>query len=203
MDIADLQWWGWLLLIVVGLSLFVVMPIWLFWIGRRPKIPDGVRYESRWGGYGVTCVFQTEDGENVESSRKRIAKCCARALWATSQAWSRAGRALDSDMEQIVVLIRPPALFESSPFPSIRKAAAFAVYTGAGVGAGWPMVVVRAEPRILAQIMSRGEPVIHECIHLYLGETSEPDKDRNHDAPGAWGEGGIQGRAQSFFSTGL
>lgn len=197
MAISDLMWWQWVIFLVPALMLLVGLPIWYLWLGRRPRIPKGQRWTSGRGGYFVTLVWHPD---MYRPGDKAWADAAKDASWVVARLWKADGRELDRDMARVLLHVVPSDLFDESPYPNIRDAAAYATYTGAPVGAGIPMIVVRGEPDVLEEILRTGEPVIHELLHLWLGETSEPDKDRNHDAQGVWGEKQLQGRIRQVFA---
>lgn len=193
-SIGSLPWYGWAILIIAVVGLLAAA-IWLLWLGRRPNIPSGFRKSVKRGKYNVITVIQYKDHGPLD----KISVACALAVWATGRAWSAVKKSPDSEIEHVCVYFTDDDLFEGHKFKSLKKAAAFLVHTGASVGNGIPMAVIRSS--IVPEVLETSEPVIHEMLHALLGESSEADKDRDHSDPVVWAAngGGVQLMARGLF----
>ena len=192
--IGDLPAYGWAILIVVVMAL-AASATWLLWRGREPHIPNGFSHTASRGRYKITTVIQYRDHGDLE----KISHACALAVWAAGRAWAAVKKSPDDEIEHVCVYFTDDDLFEQHRFRELRKAVAFLVYTGANVGAGIPMAVIRAS--IVPEVLATGEPVIHEMLHALLGQSSEPDKDRDHSDAAVWAAngGGVQLMARGLY----
>lgn len=193
MPIDDIGLVGWVLLGAVFLSA-VFGVLWFAWLGRRPSFPQGTRYDAKRTNVYVTVVFHPKFiGTPVK--RNKIAGRCAHAVWAVQAAF----RHLEinaSVLDRVCVLFASDVWMDGNRWS--RDVAAYAIWTGASVGRGIPMAVVRES--FAKEVFTTGEPVIHEMIHTVLGET-ETGVDRIHEHF-AWyqnsGDDGVQGRARQL-----
>lgn len=184
MEFSDLSVWKQIMAGSVMFALLVALPLWLFWLGRFPRIPAGRRYPCRTGRYKVDVVFTGTvlDGEQA------IAKRCADAVWSIGTAWIRHHTSQDSSaIHHVVVQFLPDSAFSGAATKDIRNANAYLTVTGANIGPGVPMAVMRANSAVLDAIAVRGDPVIHECIHALLSDTTEHGVDMDHEEGWAWG----------------
>jgi len=192
--IGDLTWWQWIIFLA-PVALLIFAALWLLWLGRRPTFPKGTRLTESRGRFEVHTVSQyTDNHPNV--SLKELAHVCALAVWATGTAWTRKinGEAWE-EIKEVCVYFVDDAYFEAQPWTQIQTAAAFLVNTGASVGAGLPMAVIRAS--LVNEVLKTGEPVIHEMCHGLLRHYTKPDRDREHTDPAVWTAPGGKEAAQS------
>ena len=184
LEIHELVWWQWLVFLVPTVLLLVVMPLWFFWLGRFPKIPKGTRVDESFGPMRVHVVWHPGGLLGGAPNRALVAKACMAAVRVTKQTW----KAMEKDdghiLDRILIYFQPGYEFEQSKLTDIRTAAAYATWSGAHVGSGIPMAVIRTE--YVTKIVRMGEPVIHEMLHVLLDEFSEIGGDREHSHPRAW-----------------
>lgn len=177
---------GWIILIVAAL-LLVAGAAWMLTLARQPILPRGKRRCTvAVAGYKVHLVV-SNNAEFV-ADLEVFAKACAGALWSVAMHVSRGNAA---KLSEVVVLVAPA--YEGGPAPT---AAAYATRAHAKVGPGLPMIVVR--PSVVLEVFAKGEPIIHEAIHLLSVHT-----DYSHAASAMWhGAGGdtsLQAKARAGF----
>lgn len=195
MTTDEMEWFHWLILIVPCLML-VFAGVWFAWLGRKPIFPKGRTVTERRGGYVVHFIDQTGlEKLNVAT----FAQNCSIAVWATGKVARR--MEMDSDkVKEVVVLLKDPYAYDrAQPIPS----AAYLTSTGASVGAGLPMAVIKGTEDYIAGVRRRGEPVIHEMVHLILGEVSIEGVDRDHHGV-AWAandSNGLQAQARTLYQS--
>jgi hypothetical protein len=177
MAIDELQLHHWIILIVSGGILFFIAS-WIAWLGRFPRFPKGEHFEARYSSdRTVHVIFQTPGIRGARESAwpgpKAVARACAVAVDCIIEEMG-AHHAVDD----VCIYFVTGARFEAYPYTGLNKAAAFLIDTGASVGSGIPMAVIRE--RCIEQVVNTGEPVIHEMLHLILGETTKEGVDRGH-----------------------
>lgn len=197
MELSDLQWWGWLIL-VVPIALLLGAAVWLLWLGRRPILPKGRTQIATRGAYKVHVVSASVETVDMTTTSKRASL----AVWAAAMAWQRSRNdGAHKEIKEVVVLLVDDDYFQAQSFTELRTAAAFLIHANSHVGSGIPMAVMRANIR--KELWETGEPVIHEMLHAMLGEFSEPDKDRDHSDYETWeansDDESIQHWAQMLF----
>lgn len=171
-------------------------------IGMRPRIPPGRRFSSTSPATRgkVHVVVDPAVGAAVPPDlHYALLPACHAAWLAVVRAWPRAYDPLELP-DEIVVLFLADEWFDAG---HLRGYAAFQDWTGAFVGKGAPMLVVRAS--LAREVEATGEPVIHELLHLARGENLG-DVDRGHQDPRVWkaieGSGrSAQSRARELYEA--
>ena len=187
-----------MLMAIVG-ACAIGAALWFLWLGRIPTWPSGERIKVKYRGTTVHMVVHAPSTFLPAGQYQATAEACARAVQMTRIAWL-AAQLPHHAVSTICVWFPTDERFDQ--WPGIKPTdAAFLAGTGANVGSGIPMVVIR--PKYAANIIVKGEPVIHEVTHALLGDYSEPDKDRDHSHSQAWvansGDTSLQAMAQRYF----
>jgi len=192
MDISDLEWWHWVIFAVPTLLLFVFVPVYVLWLGPKPRIPKGTRIDKRIGRILVHVVWHPDGVMPGRSNREAVAYACAQAVRCTRMAWVMLDKDDADIIDEVVVWFQPGSVF-SKP-----GAAAYATWSRSyGIGRGVPMAVIRTE--YCDEVIKRGEPVIHEMLHALH------DYDARHKAKDVWavhGDGAAQAIARRAFMDG-
>lgn len=194
----SLPWYGWVILGIVLIAIIAGI-LWFTWLGRFPRLPSGRRSAFESDGRMTTVVAQPGTELVLING---LAVSCGQAVRAAATAWEYTFKKSPDVISNVVIYFTTDRYFDQQQYQEIRNAAAYLVYTGARVGAGVPMAVIRE--RYAAEVASTGEPVIHEMIHAMLGDFSEPDKDRDHSNKSAWatfGDDTVQARARKLFKA--
>lgn len=198
-DISDLTWWQWIVFLT-PIVLLVSAALWILVFGRRPRYPEGNRITRRRGRYTVQIVCS--DRSINEDTMNELGNSCAIAVWSTGTKWKEIlGVEALTEISEVCIYFADDAYFESQPFKSTQKSAAFLVNTGAHIGVGIPMAVVRQS--LIGEVVKTGEPIIHEMLHACSREFTTPESNRAHSDKRIWiaagGESPVQFRARKLF----
>lgn len=145
---------------------FVALAVLAFVLARRPSIPDGKRFTSRYGMTRVTVVVSPAQMPLSDLVWwQRVAAASARAAHACTWAWiDVVGSRVELD-EFVVRFVTDSEMDARMPRDKSRSVAAYQTWTGTRMfsGRGLPLLVIRI--RHSAEVIAAGEPVIHEAIH--------------------------------------
>jgi hypothetical protein len=170
---------GAIVTLVLSILGFVGIAIWAFTLGRKYRWPKGVLRSRKTKG-GIEVVVINAPGSSLEKELDVTDACC-RAVQACFTAWDRlhpdnkAKSEIDVVGVSFISDIEMDKIQEKMPY---ERVAAYLCFTSRSVGSSAPTAVVRSS--LILNVVSKGEPVIHEMIHALLHRCSNVGFDYEH-----------------------
>ena len=177
-------------LVLVGVAAY------FFWAWKRPMFPKGVRLTYTWAGYKVHLIV---DGIPLPKTlREILVRDCAQVAQALEKAWG--DREKKGNIKEFVVVFMRPDLFVYPNADDTSKIPAYLTTCSYRLGSGYlPMMV--AKEKHIDEVISVGEPLIHELCHELLGEHTIDRQ--GHNEQDVWkentGEDSIQHKASELY----
>lgn len=195
---------GIIILVVTGLALLAGIIFVVVKLVKGPNLPKGHRFEANFGNNKAVIIVDEKllsqkdlktnevngwivGGQIIDATD--IAKKCAIAMAATETAFKRKG--VENAHENMVVFTyRTDETFGDFTSWLKESSSAYTIELSGIFGTKkTPTVVIRA--RHLKMTANRGQPVIHELVHV-LSKAAKGNYSRNHSDPLLWlGPGGI------------
>lgn len=168
-----------LILCVAG---FVGIAIWAFTLGRKYRWTEGVQRKRKTKS-GVEVVVINAPGSTLEK-KLDVTDACALAVQACFTAWNRYvvnPDKLKAEEEIDVVgvsFISDKEMDEYQEHDPHEHVSAYMHFTSRSIGSSAPTAVIRSS--LILNVVSSGEPVIHEMIHALLHRCSNVGLDYDH-----------------------
>jgi hypothetical protein len=186
-----------IVIIILTAAAAVGMLVWALVWGRKPRIPDGHRYEAKHAGNKAILVVD-KDVESIKNTDGKVngwlvdgaiykasslVEKAAVAMQATELAFKEKGIA-KADVDEVIIYFQTDKNFETGG-PSwwaawSKGAAAYSTTAGAAIGPGLPMAVIRSKH--MKALEERGQPVIHELVHILNKEAGHGYQHAHDDA---------------------
>lgn len=169
-----------LVLCILG---FVGIAVWAFTLGRKYRWPEGVQ-RKRKTNKGVEVVVINAPGSSLEK-KLDVTDACANAVQACFTAWNRYTNTkpgtinAESEIDVVGVLfISDKEMDEWQEKSPYEKVATYLCFTSRSIGSSAPTAVIRSS--LILNVVTKGEPVIHEMIHALLHRCSNIGFDYDH-----------------------
>lgn len=169
-----------LVLCILG---FVGIAVWAFTLGRKYRWPEGVQRKRKTKN-GVEVVVINAPGSSLEK-KLDVTDACGLAVQACFTAWNRytmnTPGTINAESEIDVVgvsFISDSEMDKWQEKTKYEKVAAYLCFTSRAIGSSAPTAVVRSS--LITNVVSKGEPVIHEMIHALLHRCSNVGFDYDH-----------------------